>query len=90
MASLITHYGIVKMLSDKLGLDDEVLYGAILPDIIGMAGLQVKEDAHYMDAVIDLPHYDRYIEGVLKQDNWLPYENRFRDTNCFAKFKHKN
>lgn len=30
------------------------------------------------------------LEGVLKQDNWLPYENRFRDTNCFAKFKHKN
>ena len=71
MASLITHYGIVKMLSDKLDLDDEVLYGAILPDIISMAGLQVKEDAHYMDAVIDLPHYDRYIEGVLKQDGTM-------------------
>jgi len=68
MASLITHYGVTKMLLDKLGLNESVLYGAILPDIISMTGLQVKEDAHYMDAVIDLPHYDRYIENVLKQD----------------------
>ena len=30
------------------------------------------------------------LEAVLKQDRWLKYENRFRDTNCFAKFKHKN
>ena len=29
------------------------------------------------------------LEGVLKQDRWLSYENRFRDTNCFAKFKNK-
>lgn len=29
------------------------------------------------------------LEGVLKQDRWLAYENRFRDTNCFAKFKNK-
>lgn len=30
------------------------------------------------------------LEGVLKQEKWLPFENRFRDINCFAKFKHKN
>ena len=30
------------------------------------------------------------LEAVLKQDRFLKYENRFRDTNCFAKFKHKN
>lgn len=29
------------------------------------------------------------LEAVLKQDRWLPYEKRFRDTNCFAKFKNK-
>lgn len=29
------------------------------------------------------------LEGVLKQDRWLVYESRFRDTNCFAKFKKK-
>ncbi|MCR5185681.1 MAG: hypothetical protein K6D97_01000 [Clostridia bacterium] len=66
MASLITHYGITKMILDKLGLNESVLYGAILPDIISITGLQIKEDSHYMDAVIDLPHYDRYIENVLK------------------------
>ena len=27
------------------------------------------------------------LEAVLKQDRFLKYENRFRDTNCFAKFK---
>lgn len=30
------------------------------------------------------------LEGVLKQERWTPYENRFCDINCFAKFKHKN
>jgi len=30
------------------------------------------------------------LEGVLKQENWLQKENRFRDVNCFAKFKNKN
>lgn len=30
------------------------------------------------------------LEGVLKQEKWLPKENRFRDVNCFAKFKNKN
>jgi len=29
------------------------------------------------------------LEGVLKQDRWISYEKRFRDTNVFAKFKHK-
>ncbi|MBD5388651.1 GNAT family N-acetyltransferase [bacterium] len=29
------------------------------------------------------------LEAVLKQDRWLSYENRFRDTNCFVKFKNK-
>ena len=29
------------------------------------------------------------LEAILKQDRFLKYENRFRDTNCFAKFKHK-
>ena len=29
------------------------------------------------------------LEAVLKQDRFLKYENRFRDTNCFAKFKNK-
>ena len=27
------------------------------------------------------------LEAILKQDRWLKYENRFRDTNCFVKFK---
>ena len=29
------------------------------------------------------------LEAVLKQDRFLKYENRFRDTNCFVKFKNK-
>jgi len=29
------------------------------------------------------------LEAVLKQDRFLKYEKRFRDTNCFAKFKNK-
>ena len=29
------------------------------------------------------------LEAVLKQDRFLKHENRFRDTNCFVKFKNK-
>ena len=29
------------------------------------------------------------LEGVLKADKWLKDEHRFRDVNCFAKFKKK-
>lgn len=29
------------------------------------------------------------LEAVLKQDRFLKYEKRFRDTNCFVKFKNK-
>ena len=29
------------------------------------------------------------LEGVLKADKWLKDEKRFRDVNCFAKFKNK-
>ena len=29
------------------------------------------------------------LEGVLKQEKWITCENRYRDINCFAKFKNK-
>ena len=29
------------------------------------------------------------LEGVLKQEKWLPSEKRYRDINCFAKFRKK-
>lgn len=32
---------------------------------------------------------DYELEGVLKQEKWVVCENRYRDINCFAKFKNK-
>ena len=29
------------------------------------------------------------LEGILKADKWLKDEKRFRDVNCFAKFRKK-
>ena len=66
MGSLITHYGLTKSLSEKYGFSDKTLYGAILPDILGLTGIKSKEVSHYMDGVIDVPHFDRYIDLITK------------------------
>lgn len=49
----------------------------ILNDVLNAASVNVARKSGYE------------LEAVLKQDRWTPYENRYRDTNCFAKFKNK-
>ncbi len=73
MSSIITHYGLTKMLAEKYGFSDETLYGAIVPDILGKVGIATKEECHYMDDIIDVPHFDRYINTVIK-NGYTPTE----------------
>ena len=53
----------------------------------GFNKIIIHNDARNTNSVKLAKSLGYVFEGVLKQDRFLVYENRFRDTNCFAKFK---
>ena len=61
MASLIMHIVITRMLQKKYNLKDEVLLGAILPDILKTTTIKSKEESHYMKEINDLPNIEKFI-----------------------------
>lgn len=62
MASLIMHLGITKILQNAYNLSDDILVGAILPDIMK----KIEEDTHYIDENDYLPNINRYINTNIK------------------------
>ena len=66
MASLITHLYLTKDLQEKYNFEDEILFGAILPDIIKIAKLKTKEESHYIEKNENLPNINRYIDINMK------------------------
>lgn len=68
MASLIMHLYLTKDLQGKYNFRDEVLFGAILPDIIKIAKLKTKEELHYIEKNENLPNINRYIDMNMKNE----------------------
>lgn len=66
MASLIMHLYLTKDLQEKYNFEDEILFGAILPDIVKIAKLKTKEESHYMEKNQNLPNINRYIDINMK------------------------
>lgn len=66
MASLIMHLYLTKDLQEKYNFEDEILFGAILPDIIKIAKLKTKEESHYIEKNENLPNINRYIDINMK------------------------
>ena len=55
----------------------------------GINKIIIHNDVRNIGSVNVAKNLGYELEGVLKQERWTPYENRFRDINCFAKFKNK-
>ena len=55
----------------------------------GINKIIIHNDTRNIGSVNVAKNLGYELEGVLKQERWTPYENRFRDINCFAKFKNK-
>lgn len=55
----------------------------------GFNKIVVRNDVLNKDSVNLAIKAGYELEGVLKADKWLKDEKRFRDVNCFAKFKKK-
>lgn len=66
MGSLIMHFGITKILSEKYNLKNEILLGSILPDILKISKLETKEESHYIEKESKLPNINRYIDTNMK------------------------
>ena len=95
MASLIMHLYMTQNLQKKYNFKDEILLGAILPDIIKIAKLKTKEESHYIEKNENLPDINRYINTNIKngyndiqlgylfhllQDRiWYQYLNEFKN-----------
>lgn len=68
MASLIMHLYMTKNLQKGYNFNDEILLGAILPDIIKIAKLKTKEESHYIEKNENLPNINRYIDTNMKNE----------------------
>lgn len=67
MGSLIIHFGITKILSEKYNIKNEILLGSILPDILKFSKLETKEESHYIEKDGNLPDINRYIDTNMKK-----------------------
>lgn len=95
MASLIMHLCMTQYLQKKYNLKNEILLGAILPDIIKISKLKTKKESHYIEENENLPNINRYINVNMKngynqiqlgylfhllQDKiWYQYLNEFKN-----------
>jgi len=55
----------------------------------GINKIIIHNDVRNIGSVNVAKNLGYELEGVLKQERWSSYEKRFRDINCFAKFKNK-
>lgn len=65
MCSIIMHYAITKVLVDKYNIGDEVLFGAILPDLIKDSNIQTWEESHYILESTKLPDIEGYASSKI-------------------------
>lgn len=69
MSSIILHLCIGNEVKKRLNLSDKFIYGALLPDILRMSGIQRNETHYitkYIDGVFEVPDLEKYLNENLK------------------------